>query len=479
MTRGIDALDGYYARYLPQLVLAVIVPVVILAVVVGQDLLSAVVIAVTLPLIPVFMVLVGMYTRGRVEKQWDALSRLSGQFLDFVQGLPTLMVFGRAKSQAKALREGGERYRSMTMGVLRVSFLSSLVLELLAAVAVALVAVEIGLRLVSGGLTLTTGLFILILAPEAYLPLRLVGQHYHAAAEGLGAADEVFAVLEQEPQAQGRATDGASTSASVGGDVVAAPELVGARIELHAAMVVHPGRAEPSLQPLSITIPTGRCLAVVGASGAGKSTLLQVLAGERLLTEGRIEVVQADGRRTRLDDVDPVGWSRQVVLVEQRPQLPAGDLPTNPTIAQAVTLRDPDAAPERVWAALRDAGIEDEVRALPHGLDTQLAADGSGLSIGQLQHVSWPGRRPGRRRAPRRADGRPRSVDREGGGGRHRQACRGRCDRHRGRPSAGTHRGRAPDRAHRAAAGTRHVRSTRLRRRRDPVAATTIQRVGW
>ncbi len=196
ITRGIDALDGYFARYLPQLVLAVIVPVAVLLTVLGQDILSAVIIAVTLPLIPVFMVLIGMYTRTQVDRQWRTLAVLSGHFLDLVSGLPTLKVFGRAKTQVAAIRAIGDRYRSTTMGVLRVSFLSSLALELLATLSVALVAVSVGLRLAEGQMVYPVALFVLLLAPEAYLPLRLVGQHFHAAAEGLGAADRMFTILE-------------------------------------------------------------------------------------------------------------------------------------------------------------------------------------------------------------------------------------------------------------------------------------------
>ena len=192
ITRGVDALDAYFARYLPQLVLAVIVPLAVLATVLGQDLLSAIIIAVTLPLIPVFMILIGLYTRSRVDQQWETLSRLSGHFLDLVSGLPTLKVFGRAKRQAEAIRAMGERYRSTTMGVLRITFLSSFALELLASLSVALVAVTVGVRLAEGQVSFSVALFVLILAPEAYLPIRLVGQHFHAAAEGLGAAEEVF-----------------------------------------------------------------------------------------------------------------------------------------------------------------------------------------------------------------------------------------------------------------------------------------------
>lgn len=200
-TRGIDALDDYFARYLPQLGLAVVVPVAVLARVVTEDWVSAAIIVVTLPLIPLFMILIGWATQSRMDRQWKLLSRLSGHFLDVVAGLPTLKVFGRAKAQAESIRRITSQYRQATLRTLRIAFLSSFALELLATLSVALVAVTIGMRLVHGELDLYTGLLVLILAPEAYLPIRQVGAQFHAAAEGLSAAEEVFAVLETEPRA--------------------------------------------------------------------------------------------------------------------------------------------------------------------------------------------------------------------------------------------------------------------------------------
>lgn len=195
-TRGVDALDDYFARYLPQLGLAVVVPVAVLARIVTEDWVSAAIIVVTLPLIPLFMALIGWATQSRMDRQWGLLSRLSGHFLDVVAGLPTLKIFGRAKAQAESIRRITHDYRRATLRTLRIAFLSSFALELLATLSVALVAVTIGMRLVHGDMDLYTGLVILVLAPEAYLPLRQVGAHYHAAAEGLAAAEEVFAVLE-------------------------------------------------------------------------------------------------------------------------------------------------------------------------------------------------------------------------------------------------------------------------------------------
>ncbi|MCG3044421.1 ABC transporter, partial [Streptomyces sp. S1A] len=200
-TRGIDALDDYFARYLPQLALAVVVPAALIARILTDDWISAATIAVTLPLIPVFMVLIGWATQARTDRQWRLLSRLSGHFLDVVAGLPTLKVFGRAKAQAENIRAITADYRRATLRTLRIAFLSSFALELLSTISVALVAVGIGMRLVHGELDLYTGLVVLILAPEAYLPLRQVGVHYHAAAEGLAAAEDVFSTLETDAPA--------------------------------------------------------------------------------------------------------------------------------------------------------------------------------------------------------------------------------------------------------------------------------------
>ena len=204
-THGVDALDGYFSRYLPQLVLAVIVPVAVIAAVCTADWISALIIAVTIPLIPIFMALIGMRVQRRQDRQLRTLQVLSGHFLDVVRGLTTLKVFGRSKAQVETIRAVTESYRRTTMSTLKLAFLSSLVLELLASVAVALVAVSVGLRLLYGHLDLQTALFALVLAPEAYLPLRSVGTSYHASAEGLSAADQVFEVLERPAPARATA----------------------------------------------------------------------------------------------------------------------------------------------------------------------------------------------------------------------------------------------------------------------------------
>ncbi|MFS7878529.1 thiol reductant ABC exporter subunit CydD [Streptomyces asiaticus] len=361
-TRGIDALDDYFARYLPQLGLAVVVPVAVLARIVTADWISALIIVVTLPLIPLFMMLIGWATQSRMDRQWRLLSRLSGHFLDVVAGLPTLKVFGRAKAQAASIRAITGDYRRATLKTLRLAFLSSLALELLSTVSVALVAVDIGMRLVHGEMDLFTGLVVLVLAPEAYLPLRQVGAQYHAAAEGLTAADEVFAVLEHEPSGAGGSP---------------APDARGAGLALDGLVVRHPGRTEPSLARTSYEIRPGETVAVVGPSGAGKSTLLNAVLGFAAPHEGRVLIGDRD-----LTSLDPESWRRQIAWVPQRPYLFAG------TIAENVRLARPDADDEAVRAALRDADALGFVSALPDGIETRLGEMGAGLSAGQRQRIA-------------------------------------------------------------------------------------------
>ncbi|MEU8887418.1 thiol reductant ABC exporter subunit CydD [Streptomyces sp. NPDC048442] len=359
-TRGVDALDDYFSRYLPQLGLAVVVPVAVLARIVTEDWVSAAIIVVTLPLIPLFMILIGWATQSRMDRQWQLLSRLSGHFLDVVAGLPTLKVFGRAKAQAESIRVITGEYRRATMKTLRIAFLSSFALELLATLSVALVAVTIGMRLVHGELDLYTGLVILILAPEAYLPLRQVGAQYHAAAEGLSAAEEIFAVLETELPA------GGSADLPVSG-----------ALRVEGVTVRHEGRAAASLEAASLEVGEGETVALVGPSGVGKSTLLNAVLGFVPLEQGRVLVGDID-----LATVDPEKWRERVAWVPQKPHLFAG------TVAENVRLARPEADDAAVLEALRDAGAYDFVAALPQGAETLLGEDGAGISAGQRQRLA-------------------------------------------------------------------------------------------
>ncbi|MGW1029200.1 thiol reductant ABC exporter subunit CydD [Streptomyces sp. NPDC002577] len=358
-TRGVDALDDYFSRYLPQLGLAVVVPVAVLARIVTEDWVSAAIIVCTLPLIPVFMVLIGWATQSGMDRQWRLLSRLSGHFLDVVAGLPTLKVFGRAKAQAESIRRITGEYRRATMRTLRIAFLSSFALELLATISVALVAVTIGMRLVHGEMDLYIGLVILVLAPEAYLPVRQVGAQYHAAAEGLAAAEEIFDVLETPVAATGT------------GAVPDGP------ISFEQVTVRYPGRSSAAVAGASFTALPGETVALVGPSGVGKSTLLSVVLGFVEPSEGRVCVGGTD-----LSMLSREAWHKRIAWVPQRPHLYAA------SIAENVRLARPDADDEAVLRALRDAGAYDFVAALPDGADTVLGEDGAGLSAGQRQRLA-------------------------------------------------------------------------------------------
>ncbi|MFD5855820.1 thiol reductant ABC exporter subunit CydD [Streptomyces chartreusis] len=358
-TRGVDALDDYFSRYLPQLGLAVVVPIAVLARIVTEDWVSAAIIVGTLPLIPVFMMLIGWATQSRMDRQWQLLSRLSGHFLDVVAGLPTLKVFGRAKAQADSIRRITGEYRRATMRTLRIAFISSFALELLSTLSVALVAVTIGMRLVHGEMHLYDGLVILVLAPEAYLPLRQVGAQYHAAAEGLSAAEEIFEVLQTPVPASGTA------AVPTGG------------VSFEGVSVRYPGRTADAVADVSFAVEPGETIALVGPSGAGKSTLLNVLMGFVRPTEGRVLVGGAD-----LAGLDLTEWRSRIAWVPQRPHLYAG------TIAENVRLVRPDADDAAVRLALADAGALEFVDALPEGVDTVLGEDGTGLSAGQRQRLA-------------------------------------------------------------------------------------------
>ncbi len=359
---GVDALDAYFSRYLPQLFLAVIVPVAVLAIVCWNDWISAAIIAVTLPLVPVFMALVGATTRDQTRERHLELTRLGGHFLDIVSGLPTLKVFGRAKAQAAAIADATQRYRRASMATLRLSFLSSLILELVATISVALVAVAVGLRLLGGHLDFRTALFVLVLAPEAYLPLRQLGTHFHASADGMRAAEAVFEVLDEQPAPRG--------------SLLAVPDLRTSTISIASLGVVYPGRP-PALRDFTLRIDPATVVALVGPSGCGKSTLLEVLCGLVLPTSGSVEVGGTD-----LTELEPGAWRSKLAWVPQHPHLFAT------SIAENLRLGRPDATDGQLAAAVRDAHLEDVLARLPEGIETRLGERGAGLSRGERQRVA-------------------------------------------------------------------------------------------
>jgi thiol reductant ABC exporter CydD subunit len=360
---GIEALDGYFARYLPQAVLASVVPLMVIAWVALVDLVSALVMVLTLPLVPVFMWLIGCYTEERTRERWWALRQLSTHFLDVVRGLPTLRAFGRAKEQAAVVGEVGERYRAATMETLRVSFLSGSVLELAATLGVALVAVTTGVQLVNGGLGLEAGLTVIILAPELYLPFRRLGTEYHASADGLALAERMVFLLD-EP------------AAAVGGGPRPAPSPAQAVVRFERVSFSYPARPGPVLDGLDFELRPGETVALVGESGAGKSTVAALLLGMVEPTHGCIRVGGVDLSSCQIDD-----WRRQIAWVPQHPTL------LRATVADNIRLGTADASDRLVRDAAARADADAFIVALPDGYATVVGDGGQALSPGERRRI--------------------------------------------------------------------------------------------
>lgn len=384
-TRGLDALDLYFARYLPQLVLACLVPVAVLIRVGTADWISGLVIVATLPLIPVFAVLIGLHAKASTQRQWQLLARLGGHFLDVVEGLPTLKVFGRAQPQAEEIRKVTDQHRTATMATLRVAFLSALVLELAATLATATVAVEVGLRLLAGHLSYQTALLVLILTPEAYLPLRAVGAQFHASIEGATAAQRVFEILDtpvpHPPVTHPPATPVPAMAA--GRTVAARAELPAGRerpmgpVSLRGVTLAYQGRPRPALAEVSLTVHPGEHLAIIGQSGAGKSSLLALLLRFAEPTAGLIEVDGHDLARVPIDE-----WRARISWVPQHPHL------FTASIAENIALGRPRSSPADIRQAASMAGAEEFIDAMPDGYATQLGERGLQLSAGQRQRIA-------------------------------------------------------------------------------------------
>lgn len=355
ITRGVAATEPYFTRYLPALVLAGVLPPLTVVAIASQDLLSAVIVLSTLPLVPVFGALVGLATRDRAEEQWRAMSALSGHFVDVVRGLPTLVAHRRARAQSTRIAEVTDRYRVATLRTLRVAFASSAVLELVATLSVALVAVTIGVRLASGSVGLHTALVVLLLAPEAYWPLRRVGAEFHAAAEGAATFEATHDLLDLRP---------------AGAEHAPAP---GTGLELRDVSVTYGGRTTPALVLPAATIPGRGVTAVTGPSGCGKSTLLAAIAGLQPCTG----TISAGGSM-----VGGESWRRQIAWLPQRPQFVAG------TIADNLRLARRDATDDDLWAALRQVALEVRVQELPGGLEAPLGEDGANLSAGERARLA-------------------------------------------------------------------------------------------
>ncbi|PWU22296.1 MAG: thiol reductant ABC exporter subunit CydD [Candidatus Rokuibacteriota bacterium] len=360
---GVDALETAFARYLPQVFLALIVPVAVLALVAAIDLTSAGVMLLTLPLVPIFMWLIGRYTERRTRERWRALALLAGHFLDVVRGLPTLRAFNRGRAQSEQIAAVGERYRRATMGTLRLAFLSGAVLELAATLGVALVAVTVGVRLVDGGIGFQAGLTVLVLAPELYLPLRNLAAQFHASADGLAVAGRLLDLVERE----GVAHRG----------LAAPPSLREVPIRLENLSFSYPEREGRVLDSVDLELSPGETVALVGPSGGGKSTLASLLLLLAEPTEGRILAGGLD-----LATCDPRRWREQVAWLPQRPTL------LHASVADNIRLGDATASDERVRAAARLAAADAFIRELPNGYGTTVGDGGRPVSAGQRQRIA-------------------------------------------------------------------------------------------
>ena len=359
---GVDALEATFARYLPQLVLAVVVPLAVIAFVVVIDPLTAALLVLTLPLVPVFMWLVGRHTERRTQERWETLAQLSTHFLDVVRGLPTLRAFNRGQAQAERIARVSDEYRRATMGTLRVAFLSGAVLELAATMGIALVAVTVGVRLVEGGLGLQVGLTVLVLAPELYLPLRNLAAQYHASADGRAVSERLLALVDQP--------------AEIRTGAVTPPDPRLAPVRLHGVSFAYPGSGTV-VEQVDLELAPRETVALVGPSGSGKSTLASLLLRLAEPIAGRITVGGVD-----LASCDPAAWRRQLAWVPQRPTLFCG------TVADNIRLGNPGASAGRVEEAALLAGAAAFVHDLPNGFETVVGDGGRALSAGQLQRLA-------------------------------------------------------------------------------------------
>ena len=378
LTEGVEALEAYFAEYLPQLFVAALIPLTILLVILPADPLSGLVLILTAPLMPLFMILIGRTAEQLTRRQFNQLSRMSGHFLDIMQGLTTLKQLGQSKQQARNVAAISDRFRQTTMGVLRVTFLSALVLELLATLSVAIIAVSLGLRLLSGSIDFALAFFILILAPEFYLPLRQLGQRFHAGMSGTAAAVRIYALLEEAELQSGEVAEWQSGKmAESDSRVTTLPPAHPAPLHFDNVSVTYPGRGEAALQDVSLTIEPGETVALVGPSGAGKSTLTALLLRFVEPAVGQVRVGDCD-----LTAVDASLWREQIAWVPQSPALFQG------SIADNIRLARPDASLEEVAAAASLARLHDFIAGLPAGYDTQVGERGMRLSGGQAQRLA-------------------------------------------------------------------------------------------
>jgi ATP-binding cassette subfamily C protein CydD len=375
---GIEALDAYFSQYRPQLALAALVPLTIFAVILPLDVTSALVLLLTAPLMPLFMWLIGSLADQLTRRQWVSLSRMSAHFLDTLQGLTTLKLLGRSREQAGVIDRISRRFGQTTLGVLRVTFLSALTLELLSTLSTAVVAVEIGLRLLYGRLEFEPALFILILAPEFYLPLRLLGTRFHAGMAGAAAAKRIFEVLDTAVDGRRQTVDGKHlVSSPEFPPVPFTPPDFHQPFPIHFDQVHYTYGERPALNGVSFTLAAAQKVALVGPSGAGKSTVAHLLLCFIEPTAGHIMLSD-----TPLATIDLSTWRAQLAWVPQNPYLFQG------TVTDNIRLARPDAALDEVLTAAQLAHADSFIRALPQGYNTPIGERGIRLSGGQTQRLA-------------------------------------------------------------------------------------------
>lgn len=368
--RGLDALDVYLARALPDLVLGAVAPIALVVAVGALDWISACVLVVAVALFPVFAALVGRASMSLAAHRWRQVESLGDQVADVFAGLPILRALGRSRAQRDGIARASEALRAASQHTLRVAFLSGLVLDTLASVAVALVAVPLGLRLLEGTVPLSHALGVLIVAPEVLVPLRRASAEFHESTEGLAAADAAFGAIgaAQRTRDTARLAERAARQA---------PGLASAPVALRAVRVTFPGRSEPVLDKATLVIHPGETVALVGANGAGKSTVASLLLGFGSPTSGSVRVGETD-----LGDVDPLEWRRRIAYLPERPVILGASLADN------LRLAHPAASDAELVRVLGDVGALEFVAGLAEGLDTRLGEGGRPTSAGERQRIA-------------------------------------------------------------------------------------------
>jgi ATP-binding cassette subfamily C protein CydCD len=375
LVEGVESLDAYYSQYLPQLVLALLVPVVFLTIIFPIDPLTGVILLLTAPLIPFFMILIGNMAQRQTSRQWNALSRMGAYFLDILQGLTTLKSLGRSRSQVSVIEQVSEHYRKTTMSVLRITFLSALALELVATLSTAIVAVEIGLRLMAGKMMYEQALFLLLLAPEFYLPLRLLGTRFHAGMAGVAAARRIFDVLETPIREDGNPKtemDNELSEYSYTSKVVSSFDKV-----IFDNVYYTYGKDREALNGVRFTIKQGEKVALVGPSGSGKSTIAYLLL--RFIEPSRGEIFIGERPSS---SIEGDAWRLKIAWVSQYPHIFYG------SVADNIRLSKPNASFDEIVQAARRARAHDFIDRLTDGYETMIGKRGARLSSGQIQRIA-------------------------------------------------------------------------------------------